>query len=233
MYEEISLHYTCKQTIFAWYFSHALTVFSECKKYISYSFILAGKAYQIARVTTHELEERLGRDTAQYVHINMCYKKLCCSSRLVIDPLNGRTLRPRATLYEGDHPNLMPQQLGEKFQSINISIRQRSISQVGLIDGKSQHSRLGTVVRSQTDYKSEDYDQPYPVEDVVVEEMQAAKPWWEQFPKRWLIVLLCFSAFLLCNMDRVSYIFCFRASIMLSCCVYAFEDIYKIMLLVL
>ena len=29
--------------------------------------------------------------------------------------------------------------------------------------------------------------------------------WWEQFPKRWVIVLLCFSAFLLCNMDRVSF----------------------------
>ncbi|KAL3530858.1 hypothetical protein ACH5RR_010180 [Cinchona calisaya] len=28
--------------------------------------------------------------------------------------------------------------------------------------------------------------------------------WWEQFPKRWVIVLLCFSAFLLCNMDRVN-----------------------------
>lgn len=28
-------------------------------------------------------------------------------------------------------------------------------------------------------------------------------PWLEQFPKRWVIVLLCFSAFLLCNMDRV------------------------------
>lgn len=32
--------------------------------------------------------------------------------------------------------------------------------------------------------------------------------WLEQFPKRWIIVLLCFSAFLLCNMDRVSlYLF--------------------------
>lgn len=31
-------------------------------------------------------------------------------------------------------------------------------------------------------------------------------PWWEQFPRRWVIVLLCFSAFLLCNMDRVSII---------------------------
>jgi len=35
-------------------------------------------------------------------------------------------------------------------------------------------------------------------------------PWWQQFPKRWVIVLLCFTAFLLCNMDRVSNVFfCF------------------------
>ncbi|CAA2962169.1 sodium-dependent phosphate transport 1, chloroplastic [Olea europaea subsp. europaea] len=32
----------------------------------------------------------------------------------------------------------------------------------------------------------------------------SALPWWEQFPKRWVIVILCFSAFLLCNMDRVN-----------------------------
>uniref|UniRef100_A0A803LXA4 Major facilitator superfamily (MFS) profile domain-containing protein n=1 Tax=Chenopodium quinoa TaxID=63459 RepID=A0A803LXA4_CHEQI len=35
--------------------------------------------------------------------------------------------------------------------------------------------------------------------DIVLEEK-----WWEQFPKRWIIVILCFSAFLLCNMDRVN-----------------------------
>lgn len=29
--------------------------------------------------------------------------------------------------------------------------------------------------------------------------------WLEQFPKRWVIVILCFTAFLLCNMDRVSF----------------------------
>lgn len=32
----------------------------------------------------------------------------------------------------------------------------------------------------------------------------AEASWLEQFPKRWVIVVLCFSAFLLCNMDRVS-----------------------------
>ncbi|KAG2330988.1 hypothetical protein Bca52824_002168 [Brassica carinata] len=32
----------------------------------------------------------------------------------------------------------------------------------------------------------------------------AASPWWQQFPRRWVIVLLCFASFLLCNMDRVN-----------------------------
>ncbi|XP_078148225.1 putative anion transporter 4, chloroplastic isoform X2 [Carex rostrata] len=33
---------------------------------------------------------------------------------------------------------------------------------------------------------------------------EVALPWWQQFPKRWTIVLMCFMAFLLCNMDRVN-----------------------------
>ncbi|OIW09551.1 hypothetical protein TanjilG_30870 [Lupinus angustifolius] len=56
------------------------------------------------------------------------------------------------------------------------------------------------------DVKSED-------EDVVVIEKSrdvldnvdaTTSAWWEVFPKRWVIVILCFSAFLLCNMDRVN-----------------------------
>ncbi|XP_068644324.1 sodium-dependent phosphate transport protein 1, chloroplastic-like [Aristolochia californica] len=41
-------------------------------------------------------------------------------------------------------------------------------------------------------------------ESVLTEESPGILPWWEQFPKRWVIVILCFSAFLLCNMDRVN-----------------------------
>lgn len=42
-------------------------------------------------------------------------------------------------------------------------------------------------------------------EAVVVEgNVQNVSAWWEDFPKRWVIVVLCFTAFLLCNMDRVS-----------------------------
>ncbi|XP_039048401.1 ascorbate transporter, chloroplastic-like [Hibiscus syriacus] len=35
-------------------------------------------------------------------------------------------------------------------------------------------------------------------------DMQEAVPLWQNFPKRWVMVLLCFAAFLLCNMDRVN-----------------------------
>ncbi|KAJ8900661.1 hypothetical protein K2173_025438 [Erythroxylum novogranatense] len=34
--------------------------------------------------------------------------------------------------------------------------------------------------------------------------VQETSGWTEHFPKRWVIVLLCFTAFLLCNMDRVN-----------------------------
>uniref|UniRef100_A0A1J3D5C4 Putative anion transporter 2, chloroplastic n=1 Tax=Noccaea caerulescens TaxID=107243 RepID=A0A1J3D5C4_NOCCA len=42
-------------------------------------------------------------------------------------------------------------------------------------------------------------------EAVLVEgNLPNATPWWQQFPRRWVIVLLCFASFLLCNMDRVN-----------------------------
>jgi ACS family sodium-dependent inorganic phosphate cotransporter len=71
------------------------------------------------------------------------------------------------------------------------------------------------------DVKSETYDISDSVPDSVKfeealdgvvlgeeEKLESSVSWREQFPKRWVIVVLCFSAFLLCNMDRVSS-FCF------------------------
>ena len=46
-----------------------------------------------------------------------------------------------------------------------------------------------------------------------------AAAWWHVFPKRWVIVILCFSAFLLCNMDRVSSS-ASRTVFMFTACVY-------------
>ncbi|CAI8607304.1 unnamed protein product [Vicia faba] len=75
------------------------------------------------------------------------------------------------------------------------------------------------VNRFRACYKSEDND----IEEPKIDRLQSTEgtgeaillegnlnqisPWWQQFPKRWVIVLLCFTAFLLCNMDRVSNIF--------------------------
>ncbi|KAI5421801.1 Ascorbate transporter [Lathyrus oleraceus] len=65
-------------------------------------------------------------------------------------------------------------------------------------------------------YKSEDNDIGEPKIDrlqstegtgeaILLEgNLNQISPWWKQFPKRWVIVLLCFTAFLLCNMDRVN-----------------------------
>jgi MFS transporter, ACS family, solute carrier family 17 (sodium-dependent inorganic phosphate cotransporter), other len=44
-----------------------------------------------------------------------------------------------------------------------------------------------------------------PVNDAMMGDKNEVSTWWQEFPKRWTIVLLCFFSFLLCNMDRVSY----------------------------
>ncbi|KAM7472212.1 hypothetical protein LguiA_010395 [Lonicera macranthoides] len=152
----------------------------------------------------------------------------------VISPLNGKTLRLRVTLNdEGGYLFSMPQQISKKFPSINPRGRVRGICQCypssspsrnwftegklnkfDVIGRQYWQSKHTTVIRTRADYKAEEYDitgeeldsglsSELPNESILVEGQQQ-KPWWEQFPKRWAIVLLCFSAFLLCNMDRVN-----------------------------
>lgn len=81
--------------------------------------------------------------------------------------------------------------------------------------GKVHKAELEKVSRVRAFYRSEEYDiteaklealtPPEASTDVFMVDVTAkeASPWWEQFPKRWVIVLLCFTAFLLCNMYRV------------------------------
>ena len=66
-------------------------------------------------------------------------------------------------------------------------------------------------IRRRADFKAEQYEitgssfSPSDGPDaILVGDTSNISPWWQQFPKRWTIVLLCFFAFLLCNMDRVS-----------------------------
>ncbi|KAF8380215.1 hypothetical protein HHK36_027697 [Tetracentron sinense] len=95
-------------------------------------------------------------------------------------------------------------------------VQPRKLDKLGISDGQYQQSEHRQAIRTRVDYKSEQYDitgsnldplksPEVPNEDVLVEgDVQKVSAWWEQFPKRWVIVLLCFSAFLLCNMDRVN-----------------------------
>ncbi|KAI5428654.1 Ascorbate transporter [Lathyrus oleraceus] len=76
--------------------------------------------------------------------------------------------------------------------------------------------KLSKVKRACVHYRSEEYEIDETKVDPVVSNEGASEarqlegngttvsPWWRKLPKRWLIVLLCFTAFLLCNMDRVN-----------------------------
>lgn len=118
---------------------------------------------------------------------------------------------------------------GFKLQLRIYSLR-RASSSVHVCSGSSRStSSNGLVARRKrswrvwTDVKSKPYDVADPereslkfqdaFDDAVLKNGDAVDGqiatiaeirWWEQFPKRWVIVLLCFSAFLLCNMDRVN-----------------------------
>uniref|UniRef100_A0A2P2L3T1 Uncharacterized protein MANES_05G033500 n=2 Tax=Rhizophora mucronata TaxID=61149 RepID=A0A2P2L3T1_RHIMU len=77
--------------------------------------------------------------------------------------------------------------------------------------GKCQFFDSGKVNRTRAFYKSEEYDITEASADALTPEerlremaLQKTSSWWEEFPKRWVIVLLCFASFLLCNMDRVN-----------------------------
>ncbi|KAL0339432.1 UNVERIFIED_CONTAM: Ascorbate transporter, chloroplastic [Sesamum angustifolium] len=130
-----------------------------------------------------------------------------------------------------DPPLLMSHQMSKSFKSIITRrkikgvyqccissaypgaswIQARKLDKLGFIDG-SKHT---TVMRTRADFKSQDYDitgteletfvsSEGAAEAALLEGVDTAKPWWKQFPKRWVMVLLCFAAFLLCNMDRVN-----------------------------
>ncbi|KAK7824298.1 putative glycerol-3-phosphate acyltransferase 8 [Quercus suber] len=98
----------------------------------------------------------------------------------------------------------------------SIKIKRRGLNTLGIKTKLCHISEPVKSNRSCTYYKSEEYDiteakvdsltsTETSSEAVLVEgNVEEVSPWWEQFPKRWVIVLLCFTAFLLCNMDRVN-----------------------------
>ncbi|XP_010275629.1 PREDICTED: ascorbate transporter, chloroplastic-like isoform X2 [Nelumbo nucifera] len=94
--------------------------------------------------------------------------------------------------------------------------RPLKLDKLGTSDGQLQQFEYRKATTTRADYKPEHFDITEPnldplnssemSDEVVLVEgnMPKITYWWERFPKRWVIVLLCFSAFLLCNMDRVN-----------------------------
>ncbi|XP_047977302.1 ascorbate transporter, chloroplastic [Salvia hispanica] len=91
----------------------------------------------------------------------------------------------------------------------------RKFGNHSFLDGQNPMSKYSTVARTTADFTSEEYDitgtnldsilsPDGASEAVLVTEVGEVVPWWKQLPKRWVMVLLCFTAFLLCNMDRVN-----------------------------
>ncbi|KAG6434415.1 hypothetical protein SASPL_106048 [Salvia splendens] len=96
-------------------------------------------------------------------------------------------------------------------------IQTRKLDKLGFNYGQKPPSKHTTVMRTRAEFKSEEHDFTStefetPVspegesEAALPEGAEPAKTWGSQFPKRWVMVLLCFAAFLLCNMDRVKLI---------------------------
>ncbi|XP_020219290.1 ascorbate transporter, chloroplastic [Cajanus cajan] len=96
------------------------------------------------------------------------------------------------------------------------NVEQREVYRLGLSKRKHAQTEAGKASKFRVNYKSEEYDiaetKMKPLqsaegtgEAILLEgNLQQVSPWWQQFPKRWVVVLLCFAAFLLCNMDRVN-----------------------------
>ncbi|KAL3829674.1 hypothetical protein ACJIZ3_018476 [Penstemon smallii] len=90
----------------------------------------------------------------------------------------------------------------------------RKLDNLGFIDRQKLPSKYSTVMRTRAGFKSEEHDVTGTDSDslassegageAVLLGVEQIKPFRKQFPKRWVMVLLCFSAFLLCNMDRVN-----------------------------
>jgi hypothetical protein len=99
--------------------------------------------------------------------------------------------------------------VSNSFAKSRSHIEQREVYGLGV-------RKLSKINKVCVHYSSEEYDIDETKVDPVASDEGTGEaillegngslvsPWWQQLPKRWLIVMLCFTAFLLCNMDRVS-----------------------------
>ncbi|KAL3536809.1 hypothetical protein ACH5RR_000175 [Cinchona calisaya] len=177
------------------------------------SFIGSGKVYQAEQTAVSHRKHCVAFDASKSVprhvfldklyipsmeagcHLSMCYQ--------ICDDYKIRSSK-----------GICKSWLSSTFSQSNW-MQPRKLDKLGFFERQYLHSKHAVVTGIRADYKSEDYDMTEAKleslvssegagEAVIVEGIVETKPWWEQFPKRWVIVLLCFASFLLCNMDRVN-----------------------------
>ncbi|XP_023528674.1 ascorbate transporter, chloroplastic [Cucurbita pepo subsp. pepo] len=181
------------------------------------SFVGSGKVCKTEKSSSHHAVERSVIIAAQYGQPNLSFRKslglrlnsyspkTSCSTFLHAITRDGKLVKPLGVRTD---------------ETAKCSYYPHLTSACTLTRGPSwlqcQKSRHVKVDRTSANYNSNDFDiTKGDVDALALAEgsgdalfiegnEQMVLPWWENFPKRWVIVLLCFSAFLLCNMDRVN-----------------------------
>ncbi|XP_022974609.1 ascorbate transporter, chloroplastic-like [Cucurbita maxima] len=197
------------------------------------SFVGSGKLCKIEKTVSHSAVERSVIFAAQYGKSNMffrkshglrlsnCSLKISCSTFLHAMTQDGKILKPPGVCTDKTVGRRLP------FVQSTISwSRGKSrcyphctaayILTSGPIWLQCQNFRHVKVNQTSAHYKSNDFDITKGDVDALAwaegsgdalfieGNDQIVSPWWDRFPKRWVIVMLCFFAFLLCNMDRVN-----------------------------
>uniref|UniRef100_A0A2N9I6I5 Major facilitator superfamily (MFS) profile domain-containing protein n=1 Tax=Fagus sylvatica TaxID=28930 RepID=A0A2N9I6I5_FAGSY len=108
------------------------------------------------------------------------------------------------------HPFHFRIRLSSQQERCHVDFRVSGLSRSRSSSGERRGGKVCADVKSEPYDISESIPESVKLDGVVLGkeevelESESSVPWWEQFPKRWVIVVLCFSAFLLCNMDRVN-----------------------------
>ncbi|CAK9319074.1 unnamed protein product [Citrullus colocynthis] len=197
------------------------------------SFVGSGKVSKTGKASSHHTVERSVIFAAQYGQPNLFFRKslglrlnssspkISCSTFLHATTRDGKLFKPLGVFTD--------ETAGPRSAFVKSTItwprrKCRCYPQCSsaciLTSGPSwlqcQKSRHVKVDRTSANYKSNDFDiTKGDVDALALAEgsgdalfiegnEQIVSPWWESFPKRWVIVLLCFFSFLLCNMDRVN-----------------------------
>lgn len=110
-----------------------------------------------------------------------------------------------------------PRCLFSSFISSSNLLGPRKHNNLGFSGNKSKQLERHSLLRTHSSFQPGEYeltssevdsfispDEPNeaPLSETDSEKVSSSS---SQFPKRWVIVLLCFAAFLLCNMDRVGF----------------------------